>query len=113
MASESKLELSELAFDQLEIKENILRGVYAYGFEKPSLIQHKAIPTLMKGKDVIAQAQSGTGKTGAFAIGSLCRVDEALKDTQVIVLSPTRELADQSFKVIKELLLHPIFFLTN
>jgi len=103
MAEESKLELSELAFDQLEIKENILRGIYAYGFEKPSLIQHKAIPILMKGTDVIAQAQSGTGKTGAFAIGSLCRVDEDIKDTQVIVLSPTRELADQSFKVIKEL----------
>jgi len=102
MANET-IELSELSFDQLEIKENILRGIYAYGFEKPSLIQHKAIPTLMKGKDVIAQAQSGTGKTGAFSIGSLSRVDEGLKDSQVIILSPTRELADQTFKVIQEL----------
>jgi len=100
---ESKLELSELSFDSLDIKENILRGIYAYGFEKPSLIQHQSIPTLMKGKDVIAQAQSGTGKTGAFAIGSLSRVDEDLKDSQVIILSPTRELADQTFKVITEL----------
>ena len=102
MASET-IELSDLSFDQLEIKENILRGIYAYGFEKPSLIQHKSIPTLMEGKDVIAQAQSGTGKTGAFSIGSLSRVDEDLNDSQVIILSPTRELADQTFKVITEL----------
>ena len=104
MASEeSKLELSDLSFDQLGIKENLLRGVYAYGFEKPSIIQHKAVPILMTGKDVIAQAQSGTGKTGAFSIGSLNNVDEDLKETQIIILSPTRELADQTFKVITEL----------
>ena len=100
---ESKLELSELSFDELNIKENLLRGVYSYGFEKPSIIQHKAVPVLMKGTDVIAQAQSGTGKTGAFSIGSLNNVDEDLKETQVIILSPTRELADQTFKVITEL----------
>ena len=104
MASEeSKLELSDLSFDQLGIKENLLRGVYAYGFEKPSIIQHKSIPVLMAGKDVIAQAQSGTGKTGAFSIGSLNNVNEDLKETQIIILSPTRELADQTFKVITEL----------
>ena len=103
MSEESKLELSELSFDELNIKENLLRGVYSYGFEKPSIIQHKAVPVLMKGTDVIAQAQSGTGKTGAFSIGSLNNVDEDLKETQVIILSPTRELADQTFKVITEL----------
>lgn len=103
MAGESNLELSELSFDQLEIKENLLRGVYAYGFEKPSVIQHKAIPVLSSGKDVIAQAQSGTGKTGAFSIGSLNNIDESVKETQVLILSPTRELADQTFSVIKEL----------
>jgi len=97
------LELADLSFDQLEIKENLLRGIYAYGFEKPSVIQHKAIPFLTSGKDVIAQAQSGTGKTGAFSIGSLHNVDEDQKDTQVIILSPTRELADQTFKVVQEL----------
>ena len=74
MSEESKLELSELSFDELNIKENLLRGVYSYGFEKPSIIQHKAVPVLMKGLDVIAQAQSGTGKTGAFSIGSLNNV---------------------------------------
>ncbi len=101
--AESKLELSELSFDALNISENLLRGVYGYGFEKPSMIQHKAIPVLSSGTDVIAQAQSGTGKTGAFSIGSLCNVDETLKNTQVLVLSPTRELAEQTFQVMKEL----------
>ena len=101
--AESKLELTELSFDELNISENLLRGIYGYGFEKPSMIQHKAIPVLSSGKDVIAQAQSGTGKTGAFSIGSLCNVDETLRHTQVIVLSPTRELAEQTFQVMKEL----------
>jgi translation initiation factor 4A len=103
MSEEKVLELSELTFDNLGINENLLRGIYGYGFEKPSIIQNKAIPVLMSGKDVIAQAQSGTGKTGAFSIGSLSRIDTSLKQTQLIVLSPTRELAEQSFNVMKEL----------
>ena len=97
------LELSELSFDELNLNENLLRGIYSYGFEKPSMIQHKAVPVLTSGKDVIAQAQSGTGKTGAFSIGSLNRVDETLKESQILILSPTRELAEQTFTVIKEL----------
>uniref|UniRef100_A0A6C0CDZ8 RNA helicase n=1 Tax=viral metagenome TaxID=1070528 RepID=A0A6C0CDZ8_9ZZZZ len=103
MSGEKVLELSELSFDQLGINENLLRGIYGYGFEKPSIIQDKAIPILISGKDMIAQAQSGTGKTGAFSIGSLCRIDTSLKQTQLIVLSPTRELAEQTFNVMKEL----------
>ena len=103
MAEEKVLELSELSFDELKIRENLLRGIYAYGFEKPSMIQHKSIPVLNSGKDVIAQAQSGTGKTGAFSIGSLNNIDEDQQDTQVIILSPTRELADQTHTVISEL----------
>ena len=103
MAEEKVLELSELTFDELKIRENLLRGIYAYGFEKPSMIQHKSIPVLNSGKDVIAQAQSGTGKTGAFSIGSLNNIDEDQQDTQVIILSPTRELADQTHTVISEL----------
>ena len=99
----NELELSDLSFDQLEIKENILRGIYAYGFEKPSMIQHKAIPRVTAGVDIIAQSQSGTGKTGAFSIGSMNRVDEDLKETQVMILSPTRELAEQTTNVIKEI----------
>ena len=97
------LELSELSFDELNLNENLLRGIYSYGFEKPSMIQHKAVPVLTSGKDVIAQAQSGTGKTGAFSIGSLNRVDETLKESQILILSPTRELAEQTFTVMKEL----------
>ena len=103
MSGEKVLELSELSFDELGINENLLRGIYGYGFEKPSIIQNKAIPLLISGKDVIAQAQSGTGKTGAFSIGSLSRIDTSLKQTQLIVLSPTRELAEQTFNVMKEL----------
>lgn len=81
------------------LKENLLRGIYGYGFEKPSMIQQRAIVPLAKGGDIIAQAQSGTGKTGAFVIGALERIDFSNQQTQVIVLSPTRELARQSFKV--------------
>ena len=103
MSGEKVLELSELSFDELGINENLLRGIYGYGFEKPSIIQNKAIPVLISGKDVIAQAQSGTGKTGAFSIGSLSRIDTSIKQTQLIVLSPTRELAEQIFNVMKEL----------
>ena len=54
-----------------ELKESILRGIYSHGFEKPSNIQYKCIPVMNKNKDIIAQSQSGTGKTGAFCIGIL------------------------------------------
>ena len=90
-------------FDDLNINENILRGVYAYGFEKPSAIQVQAIPVVIEGKDIIAQAQSGTGKTGAFTISTLCRINLELKKTQSLILAPTHELADQIFTVIKEI----------
>jgi len=90
-------------FDDLTINEDILRGVYAYGFEKPSAIQIQAIPTVIEGKDIIAQAQSGTGKTGAFTISTLCRIDRELKKTQSLILAPTHELAEQIFTVIKEI----------
>jgi translation initiation factor 4A len=103
MSGEKILELSELSFDELNIDEHLLRGIYGYGFEKPSVIQNKSIPVMLSGKDIIAQAQSGTGKTGAFSIGSLCRINKSLKQTQLIVLSPTRELAEQTFNVMKEL----------
>lgn len=92
-----------MSFDELKISENILRGIYAHGFEKPSQIQLKSIPIILEGKDVIAQAQSGTGKTGAFSIGNLCMIDESLNKIQGIIIVPTRELADQVFKVVSEL----------
>lgn len=92
-----------MSFDDLNVNENILRGVYSHGFEKPSAIQSAAIPKMIVGKDLIAQAQSGTGKTGAFSIGTLCRIDESVQSIQSIILVPTRELADQVTKVITDL----------
>jgi len=88
------------SFDDLELKDNLLRGVYAYGFEKPSAIQQKAIIPVIKGRDVIAQAQSGTGKTATFTIGMLQRIDETVQETQAIILAHTRELATQINNVI-------------
>ena len=83
-------------FDELNLKPELLRGIYGYGFEKPSAIQQKAILPIIKQRDVIAQAQSGTGKTAAFAIGSLQLVDVSKDEIQCLVLSPTRELAQQT-----------------
>ena len=79
--------------EDLDLKLNLLRGVYAYGFENPSPIQKQAIIPLIKRHDMIAQAQSGTGKTGAFVIGSLQILDEKKPVTQVLILAHTRELA--------------------
>mgnify|MGYP001262955606 CR=1 FL=1 len=91
------------SFEDLSLKENLLRGIFSYGFEVPSAIQSKSIPVLKSGKDIIAQAQSGTGKTGAFVIGSLERIDVEVKATQVIIISPTRELSKQTTEVVSEL----------
>ncbi|KAL1110314.1 hypothetical protein AAG570_007847 [Ranatra chinensis] len=82
------------------IKEDLLRGIYSYGFEKPSAIQQRAIKQIIKGRDVIAQAQSGTGKTATFSIAVLQTIDTQVRDTQVLCLSPTRELAVQIQKVM-------------
>ena len=84
----------------VKLKTNLLRGIYSNGFEHPSPIQKQAIIPIKQGKDLIAQAQSGTGKTGAFTIGMLECIDETLQKTQAIVLSPTRELAHQTNSVI-------------
>ncbi|KAA6309290.1 MAG: putative DEAD/DEAH box helicase, partial [Streblomastix strix] len=71
-----------------------------YGFEKPSAIQQRAIAPVLRGRDVIAQAQSGTGKTATFSIAALQCVNVSSRETQVLILSPTRELALQIQKVI-------------
>lgn len=86
-------------FDEMSIPDNLLRGIYAHGFERPSEIQKRAIVPLRDGNDLIAQAQSGTGKTGTFCIGALCRIDTTIMRPQIIVLCPTRELAQQIEKV--------------
>jgi len=88
------------SFDELELKETLLRGIYAYGFVKPSVIQQKGIIPIIRTHDTIAQAQSGTGKTATFSIGLLQRIDEALCECQALVVAPTRELAQQTQKVI-------------
>tara|TARA_B110000967_G_scaffold209203_1_gene264314 strand:+ start:1883 stop:3019 length:1137 start_codon:yes stop_codon:yes gene_type:complete len=87
------------SWDQLDLKDNLLRGVYGYGFENPSPIQKKAIRPIMTGKDVIAQAQSGTGKTGAFTVSAIQRIDETVNEIQGLILAPTRELAIQIHSV--------------
>jgi len=87
-------------FDNMNLLEDLLRGVYAYGFEKPSAIQQRAIMPLVKGVDIIAQAQSGTGKTATFTVGILQRLDFSVPDCQALVLAPTRELAQQIQKVV-------------
>lgn len=86
-------------FDAMELREELLRGIYAYGFEKPSAIQQRAIKPILLGKDTIAQAQSGTGKTGTFATASLQKLNLDIRQCQVLILAPTRELALQNQKV--------------
>ncbi|KAH9953306.1 P-loop containing nucleoside triphosphate hydrolase protein [Russula dissimulans] len=84
----------------MDLKPELLRGVYAYGFERPSAIQQRAIVPVVKGHDVIAQAQSGTGKTATFSISILQKLDFSIKGTQALILAPTRELAQQIQKVV-------------
>jgi len=91
------------SWEDLEISSDLLRGIYGYGFERPSPIQSKAIVPIMKGKDVIAQAQSGTGKTAAFSVGALSLVDLSKSETQILIMSPTRELTKQISLVISSI----------
>jgi len=91
------------SFDDMKLKDELLRGIYAYGFEKPSHIQQRGIIPCIQGHDTIAQAQSGTGKTATFSISSLQRVNIKDPDCQVLILAPTRELANQTYKVLNNL----------
>jgi len=88
------------SFDQMNLSDEILRGIYAAGYEKPSAIQAKAIVPTKSGRDIIAQAQSGTGKTLTFSIGILEQLDFKLDYCQALILAPTRELALQIRNVI-------------
>jgi len=88
------------SFDDLDLQEGLLRGIYSYGFEKPSAIQQRGIRPVLDGRDTIGQAQSGTGKTATFVIGSLQRIDYSLSACQALILAPTRELAQQIHKVV-------------
>lgn len=98
-------------FETMGLPENLLRGIYEYGFETPSYIQSKAIiPIAVQGRDVIMQSQSGTGKTGAFTIGALYRIlnnpERKRGAIGALVLSPTRELAHQTALITAALSAH-------
>ena len=93
---------SKKTFDDLNLKKDLLEGIYLYGFKKPSDIQIKGIEAICTGKDCILQSQSGTGKTATYLLGILNRL-EVNNKLQGIVIAPTRELADQVFNVAKEL----------
>ena len=97
------LTFNEWDDDAIDLKHNLMRGIYGNGFEQPSSIQKKAIGPFIAGHDMIAQAQSGTGKTGAFSVGLLQRIDDASPETQAIALAPTRELARQISTVMGQL----------
>jgi len=86
-------------WEDMNLPDEILRGIYSYGFERPSPIQQRAIHPIQCGREVIAQAQSGTGKTATFTIGSLSRLNPELKGTQILALAPTHELASQTTTV--------------
>mmetsp|Transcript_21008 Transcript_21008/g.23422 ORF Transcript_21008/g.23422 Transcript_21008/m.23422 type:complete len:375 (-) Transcript_21008:373-1497(-) len=91
------------SFDNMGLKPDLLRGIYAYGFEKPSTIQQRAILPFTRGRDIIAQAQSGTGKTATFAVGILQSIDNNVAQAQALILAPTRELAQQIQKATQAL----------
>ena len=78
------------SFDSMGLKDELLRGIFAYGFERPSAIQQRAIMPILKGRDTIAQAQSGTGKTTIFCAGILQCLDTSQRETQALALAPAR-----------------------
>ncbi|CAK59163.1 unnamed protein product (macronuclear) [Paramecium tetraurelia] len=86
-------------FESMSLREELLRGIYAFGFNKPSAVQQRAIVPVIQGRDVIVQSQSGTGKTAVFSLSALSMIDLSIREPQVLILSNTRELAEQSAKV--------------
>ena len=95
--------ITHVTFDDMQLSDAVLRGIYAFGFEQPSVIQQQAIVPIKRGRDVIMQAQSGTGKTGAFTVGVLERIDVSRNTLQALILAPTRELAQQTEIVVAAL----------
>jgi translation initiation factor 4A len=103
LSIESNWEETIESFDEMGLKDELLRGVYSYGFERPSAIQQKGIKPIILGRDTIGQAQSGTGKTATFSVGLLQLVDTSINECQGLVVAPTRELAQQIHRVITQL----------
>src|SRR5687767_4591778 len=96
--------MEKLRFDELAVSEDLLKAVEQMGFTEATHIQSLSIPALMEGKDIFGQSQTGSGKTVAFAIPAIEKVDEKIPDTQVLVMCPTRELAMQVSEEFKKLL---------
>lgn len=88
---------------RLNLSEALLKGIYSYGYEKPSEIQKIGILPFLSNKDIIAQAQSGTGKTGTFVISFLQKMDSTKEETQGVILVPTRELVLQTYNIAKHI----------
>ncbi|GAU12116.1 hypothetical protein TSUD_00820 [Trifolium subterraneum] len=87
-------------FEEMGFKHDLLRGIYQFGFDKPLPIQQRAIAPIIQGRDVIAQAQSGTGKTSMIALTVCQLVDTSVREVQALIVSPTRELASQTERII-------------
>ena len=95
-----------MKFDELEVNSKLMRGIVDMGFEEMTPIQEKAIPFILSGRDIVGQAQTGTGKTAAFAIPTLERIDRSIKKPQAIILCPTRELAIQVAEEFRKLCMY-------
>lgn len=91
------------SFESMNLKEDLLKGLYEYGYERPSAIQQRAIVPIIQGRDVIAQAQSGTGKSSMIALAACQVASTSHRDPQVLILSPTRELAEQTGTLARQL----------
>ena len=108
-ADDSSMMFQKWDDESIDLNPHLLRGIYAFGFEQPSPIQQKSIIPVTKiqkngfRRDTIAQAQSGSGKTGAFAISALNIINVKNEKPQVLILSPTHELATQSLNVVKSI----------
>jgi len=93
-------------FEDFGLKRTLLMGIYGANYEKPSPIQEESLPRILMGKHVLARAKNGTGKTGAFGIPCLQMVDVRSNRTQIVIVSPTRELALQTSAVLRQLAQH-------
>ena len=95
-----------LSFDALGLHEGLVRALREVGYETPTPIQEATIPVLLRGSDLLGQAQTGTGKTAAFALPLLSRLDLAQREPQALVLVPTRELAIQVAEAFQKYAAH-------
>ncbi|KAI9844482.1 MAG: putative ATP-dependent RNA helicase ddx6 [Sclerophora amabilis] len=92
-----------LDFEEFYLKRELMMGIFEAGFEKPSPVQEEAIPVALTGRDILARAKNGTGKTAAFIIPTLERINQKSTKTQALILVPTRELALQTSQVCRNL----------